>query len=1689
MSDIFDELGGFSDGKSILDELSSSAPDKQVPPIAEIRNRAAAMALLSKGKAPAIETYQTTVKAINEGSDIQSTKLFGDIVDGSKSDSTKGLMSIMGSSDYSVEEKIRAAKAMKEDPFIHDTSIQLQSNALTADNTGENTKQESARLTAADAMVESLKARIDIQGLIQAHAASLDSSSGKAFGDFLASDIIPFGNNVIQARIAKAQGKSTWEVLKALVLAGSDASSTARAEINIPASQQVKFAKDTIDAISKSAGVVFPSDNHYAQYSKVQRMLSGEVPSTTETLMENVAPLLDLFGLRAEYKAGKLLLLERSINKEVDAYIKAIKGATPPRVEPTMPGTTPSTNVPVKSITGAPDQSLLSTIKSVPNADLAAKRTAITALEEQKAAILGDVNNAGKGDIKKLQAELDSLIKPTPTSASDYIDGVKAANPKMSAKAVKNEAKARADTTYKDSLADYEATKTRLEGLIETNRSSSTITQRVAELEKQIATLSKGVPDKAGSVISPLADAISRIEWNGIVRAESHVSPANIIGLANPSQGRVIFKSVVEATSEEASQALYGTSRQDAIVANVFPQASTEAGVVNTKVTNISKDLEMPESISDIVKQREGLEFTDKEINQATSRIENDFKSVEGLTVNDAMGGLSFDRNGGVISINSVYGTAEGGFNNAVEALDQVKFALKHYGIKDSNIELLAQEGITHKPVSLAEVANKEGNYFVRVKVDHDISMHDVGSPEWLDVNLNFADRFAALNWGDQGSMARVLVDAASMVHSVYSGAAVRASELISGLDKILLDEATKFTDALVKLPKDRQGMLQEYLKEANYNRLKFDPIDLTSRGFLPQEIDAVRKWRSFWDTHFYLENYDVVKTLDAQGYQKLVHSGGDELFAKPMNDSQWGKVSKYYDPTTGAIQHNSPAEMAKLKGANAAFAVLKRPQVLNGELVEHISVSNAPHEYLRKVTQSDQVLNKIDGYYSLTYKAPKFIDRITLDSQGNPLYRKAVAVAGDTREANAFKNRMITGGNEVYKVRDDARMMRTGDDDWWDTASASGRIAQRQRGKLLEDAQGTNHLGDGSYIVSPVDSAVRAARSIAGRTVGRPMLENAKERFMRQYKEYLPTNTYGDTKFPSKVGEIGSTGEFTSSQLADARTTWEYIRYLENGYINSGDTIVKAMFNIAANAAGKYGFSKVERKLAELGEGSPSSLAKNTVFNAYIASNFLRQFVVQPHQAMRTMAYNPMGWASGRIPGYTAGYLGKSLNPTMKLGTKNLDEFKKFVEDSHMLDGVDKQNLVRGSLEAAVDQSNKILRGVKKVTVEAPRIIGFDMGEKANQLTHLAAVFDMYKRKGLDLSDMRVRAKAYSEARAIGYDMNFAGDMPYNQNFASIALQFMQVPHKAILQATNRRLDPWTKTKLIAGDLVFWGVPSGIVYSAFGENLIPDPEVRANVVEGVESLLYNTALKDYYGSDKAVDLSSLAPYDMTGWIDLFHGITTTGADDIISNSPAGKLLGEKGRIQAATRMIGRYFRGFVDDKETPIQTMDALKEISKILSGVNNAYLAKQILDYHERRNAKGEVTEENVPTYMAVAQLFGLGSKSLTETIQLSKKLNEWNKDQEDNLRRVYDATRRIYGSIEPENFHDMEHYTRVTGRLLYPYRGNPMAQQKLMEWLKMDYMGQDYSMQIKLLKAAGIPDNADVRRIIERYDGITE
>ena len=1656
MNNEMDSLIGVETSPVELSEIVGTDLPSVTLPKAAMRNRAATTALLSDNPDNAVNEFQLMMAEGEQGQDNLVKVSQERILSKAEASDKEAFMSVLSDPSIPMDRKQSIIRNMANNPVRKDVGTKLLTDNLEKPSAGESIEAEDARINATSRAIGQIyEAREQIQGLVNAHAASLQNESAlRTTAEITSAWVLPFSQNVLMATLTQNKpGATIWDAVKALALPGTAKEKMYNELKNLPPEQRVQATKDFIDLISQNSQTLFANNNQFAQFQLATEAFNEGGYSSVDKWLDNLGTVLDLVGLGAVARTPKGV--EQMVKGVVAADTSgAVVGAS-------------------KALPVAGQAGELTKITGKPTVGVFDDK--IRQLESQKADLIGEAGNIlDKGQVDALRTErkqIESLFRSKGDINSLAKDIQRDEN--ITSKAAKEKAK----SLFSETRADYEAQLSRIDSQLEVNRNASTVTQRVAELEKQIETL-KSRNTEVFIKKNPLAEAIERIERNP-VHVPNPASPVEIMKLANPQRARDMHTLFVNSADDVIAEGLAGTNRVQAISNNVYPQVLTESGKVSAQVVdidrNLRREMQVPNSIHSAIWKDGGIMYTPQEKAAIKANVVRDFQAAEGLVMRESMGG--FKDEGIRLNISAVYGTPEGDFKNAKQAFDQAKYALRKYGVLDEEIQVLSKEGLDYVPVKLADVGDAEGSYVVRVNTFHEVDPTDVAKFEGTSVKLNWLDRLPVTQWGQHGSLNRYLLDASSMLDPKYTGAASVASDRAAGFEKLMLEVATEYSDSYKSLSKTEQQLVDNYHREANFNQLAFDAGDLRARGFSPQAIDAVKKWRNFWDGHFYLENLDLVRTMNGQGYMKFSNANAD-LYAKPSAKNS--TIGKVYDPATDTVVILSQKELDDLYAKGGSYAKLRRPTDFGGTTVEHMIVRNTPTEFLRKFRDTDQVLNYREGYYQLQYTAPRFVDEISVGANGQTV-RRAVAVAGDTAEAQHFVDRMKASAPSgvQYSIRGDERALRRGSDDWFDINSSSGRIAQRHRGKLLEDGAGLNHLGDGSYILDPVTSAIRAAKSIAGRTVNRPMLEAAKARFMQQHGSLLPGDGIGGVRFPNNVSEIGAKGEATSKRVADARSDFNYIHYLENGYINGIDSAWKQFFNAMAAQAGKKGLSKLERGATALSETAPAQLSKQSVFMATIGSNPLRQWLIQPHQAARMMAYNPQGVLTGKVAAYSTAFLERKiadkLNYNPLLTNKASEDFIKFVEDSGMMAAVDKQNLVRGSLMDAAESSSRIGK-MAKAPVNFLRKIGFDIGEMANTLGHLAAVYDKYVSQGKNLADPAVRTEAYSVTRAISYDMNFAGDMPYNQTTPSLLLQFMQVPHKAALQILNRRIPLQDRAMLAAGDILFWGPPTLLISQMMGGDILPDdPKMREAVIYGIEGLMINEALQSLFDDETInVDFSSLAPYDMHGISKVLYTFFTEGPVQSIANSPAGQLFTkDNGRIPNAVASALRFFGAADPIGETPDSFLRTMNEVMKISSGWSNATKAYIALETGKRQDNYGRPVADSVHNTEAVMLAFGFGNAAQRDLWKVIEQSNKVTKSFKEDVMKDYKTILQYYETELGKGIQDPEQLTAVTSFVLKRYADNPEAVKIIREQLKFDLADPNSKLLYQIMKASGLPE----------------
>lgn len=1207
----------------------------------------------------------------------------------------------------------------------------------------------------------------------------------------------------------------------------------------------------------------------------------------------------------------------------------------------------------------------------------------------------------------------------------------------------------------------------------------------------------------------------------------------------NPEKAQAVHELVAATESDEAAQALYGTTKADAVANDILPEIARVDGSVPNKVgtperIHLQENTPAPE-IMDFVNNNGALYYWEAEKRQMRADVINDFEQAKGLNARKEM--FQVDSIGDGVRISAVYGPAQGGFTNAKDAADLAKWALRDYGVGDEAITILQRDGDRYVPLkredwdvadagevlaskrvelkgqepslvthtaadgtqaTLTDIASqvvvrRKPNYLVQVNTEHKFNPADIAQMAEADVKYNIFDRVGAFNGTTgAGSMQRHLLDAHSMLHpNITLGASV-AVDKAAGLEKQLLELGKGFADGYTKLGRDRQTLLERVIKEANDKGLEFNYNKLVADGFTTDEIKTLKGWKEYWDSIYWLENKDLARTLRARNFHEFVDEATDtRLFAKPVHRTKVSGPVKVFDQSTGEIKTLRPDEVSELYKADGTIAQLRQPIVVGDDAAEFVVSHNAPGKsYLRAISDNTQVLNYRKGYYAVHYKDPQFIVKVVTDKRGNVLYEKAVATAGSIKDADLMVRRMTAADGGKYYRRGDVKKMDIRSDDYWDIQQAAGRSAQRVRGKRLEDATSTSLDPSQANILDPVDSLILAARSVSGRVSMRDMLETTKMRFMKQFGDFLPTNKWGERVFPGNISEVKYRGGQTESQkkLADARTTYEYINYLENGYLNAIDDGYKMTLKAIADMAGNAGLSRIEKAARWMSDNrGPSAMGKNIAFNAYLALNPFRQFVVQSHQAVQLLANFP-GWAlSGRaVPELailTVMQLGYNPPKAMLKGAgMTLDEarlmYKQF-DRTGLAASIDKQNLIRGALADMADQMAK--KDFKPLTFM--RRVGFDAGENVNTMTSWLAHRDAAIKKGLDLSDSSVQDLIAAQSRNYTYNMNAAGDMPYNQNALALLFQFMQVPHKAMTQMlTNRVLTPSQKLRLIGFNAVMYTLPPAAMYSWFGDILPENEELREGVVNGLEGYVFNKLLTLTTGEETSIDWSGFSPVDMFGTYEFIHALFTTDVGTMLASTPSGQLFfGNNPRLTNFAKTAARYFN-VIDDYEDPTTFSQVANDFAKISSGYSNLFKARYALTTGQKINTLGGITDKNVTKAEAIAQVFGFGTLDEAQKYWVNNETYQGSKQFEDDVKAWYKDFKKHIVSKDL-GATEQERVTRVFSEAWRVFENDSVrAKQIIASELRRDVANGDARVYQNIMRLAGIMPADELKTLVK-------
>lgn len=1260
-------------------------------------------------------------------------------------------------------------------------------------------------------------------------------------------------------------------------------------------------------------------------------------------------------------------------------------------------------------------------------------------------------------------------------------------------------------------------------------------------LKKPLKAAAKGSTKAIRGSVSSARDAVRRSFGSDVQPA----SASQTVKDTNRKQAEAMHEMAMADETGEVAEATYGASREQVAKHDLGPEIATESGAVKAKVTNIDRiyknRTEDMDEIFTYVEDDGAIYYKDADKVAMRARVVNDMEQVQGMTARPAMNQVEETANG--VNVKAVYGPTKSGYSDPQDAIDMALWSLRHYDIDEKDVTLLVREGGEYVPTTAKEIreggvvselaeklkkakgpkANKnreaarkaglfkkrQPDYLIQVNHKYKFNPNDIEKLAEADVKWNIFDRFPIFKGVfKSGSLQQHMMDASSNLDSTIVLSGNRAADKSAELDRKLLKMADKYSKKVGELDEGRAGVLEELQKRANHDGIEYSDTQMKAMGLTPDEVDAMKQWRNYWDTVYWIENRDAAKTLNKQGYKEFIDvATGTKLNVREIKRGRLGKGPvKVYDPETDTIVTKSPEEVDELYSRGGTFAQTRRPTILGDDHANFVMVENSPGKsYTKGISSKSQVLDYRKGYFSVKYKDPYFVEEVIKDSMGNTISSRAVASAGSRKDAELLARRKASveeGTNSVFIARQDKKNMSMDGDYYWDLQEAKGRSSQRIRGKRLEGS--TSNVDDMSTapILSPVDSMVLSARSISNRVSMRDMIEVSKKRFLQQFEVFLPLDPITKKpRMPVDVRELKYQGRVKENPkgLADARTTYNHLRYLEDGYINQLDDGYKAVLRELSNLAGHAGSTKIEKAaLWASNKRGPAAMSKNIAFQSYLATNPTRQMIVQSHQAVQLAANFPRWVVSQRGPmeviQMTAIQLGAKPNKTImkNLGMTEAETKKMFKDwiDSGLSASVDKQNLVRGALEDLTDEV--VRREIKPLT--ALRKIGFDAGENLNMMTAWLAHRDEALRAGKDINNLEVLDTIAGKARNYTYNMNSAGDMPYNQNMLGTIFQFMQVPHKALLTMTfNRSLTPMQKARLFGFNAVMYGLPAQQATSLFSKmGVLPEEEgfARDTMVNGLEGAIFNKLLSMSMDERVRVNWDGLAPLDVIGSAEFIKSLWTTDLVTLYADSPSGQLfMGSNPRITNFAKSAASQFAYIPGVEGTPAEFSVLAKDLLSISSGFSNMFKGRFMQEYGKKINARGDVVDENVTSVEAMMQIAGFSPQDESDYYYVSQKTYEESKEYEEDVLKVYEEQRRrsVAKNVLPG---EVEYYNRMMQLPWMVFGNDNFRARKIIEReLRRDMDKGDVRMINNVLDMHDIMSNEELKSTVDALPDVPQ
>lgn len=1183
--------------------------------------------------------------------------------------------------------------------------------------------------------------------------------------------------------------------------------------------------------------------------------------------------------------------------------------------------------------------------------------------------------------------------------------------------------------------------------------------------DPEYSNVARGVDDLVGVLDLVLVGSAVKGIVKPIVKSEavggllSKKSQLGVTAEANKTLASRLAADAINAPTEDLAKAV-GGSKISIASTTVLPKWSDD--VLRDLPSDVIDELNKIEKIGDDVYQQvvtNGINYSTAEKVQTITRVNEELASVDGLTLHlnksimasmpkEAVSAGSYLE--GYSGIAMYGSTAKNGFSSATKALSN---AGKNF--KDAENLILYKKNLRTGDFSIvddleAEIG-KKGSYFVGYKFSHTYNP--------LDVAIYGEDAVTKLGASKLGGY---MFDVVSRFDRYISQSALRAADKATAIEKRLIDTVGKDIASLNNTGKKKVFYA---LEEGAKQSTMFDPAYLKNKFELSdKEIKAYYSYRKVSDVMWSLTNSDLLRKLRADNMLSVRTTGSTEhLFAKQLDESYVrGSVRTAYNPTTGAIENVSKTMLDKLFSDGGSIGRMSRAKAIGNHVTDYIIVDNKASKLDSLRTH---VLPYIDGYFQRTYKEFYFVDRIPTHvvSNGTKIVDKTIIIRdhGSTVAAYSTKAEADNAAKELSKATGSEHIARRGQEyeNFYEKDFSMYQSALSSTKRRGEQLAGYGEKGLAN-IEDPIESLYRSVRALSSRLSYDDLLESLRNRWMKSYGNFI-ASTDGMKKFPRSANELVK----QAGSAEDYKRAVALLDHISNmsRIPAKSDKMWQSFMMDFSEILEKVVPKSVAVSVKELGGTSPAAMLRKLPSVLFIALRPLRQALVQSMQLLQYSFIDPKYIVTG---GFSRDMIGLSIaratfdKPAMYARTrvagaklmgvseKEYDEIvDAYLNKSGLPYSIDSNFYVEGlvrdihetTLLSPLKRTAAGVANTGRKVVQYSKAVGFDVGE----FTNLTGSWLIARRKFLDANPELAGkwvAKEHQDqiaahARELSYAMSTAGAFKYQKGLLAIPLQFVAVPHKAMLSMLpemmggSKAFSKSDKVAIAAANLIwFGGAGVGInkLVDAIQDEIDVqlDPQLNMAIRGGLVDISMNTLfniLADENNDGTAIKFSdSFAP--MSGGLFFQDVMSKLLYEDWRAAvfGPSYNIVGfENSRMRRAFDDISAITS--LPDTSTPEKLQLSMLAVASIASGVNDYMKYRYAMSTGKLVSARGDDII-GATRAEAMAKLFGFTTYKEEDIYTYLKDSYDSQKELQDYSKKHYEAIERaykLYGKSDPETY----------------------------------------------------------------------